>query len=135
MKKHERPVTVWPLGQFSVVRFLKEFKEFLKWFFTMSPRGDGFQIHWNTLPSRVRYFGFKRDWYDGPMYSFGIYFWHMTFIPNESSAQELYPLRAALWEAVESNPTLFLISDNKLLRDYAQQYLKEIEDDREDKLV
>ncbi|HFD1330503.1 TPA: hypothetical protein ACF1IQ_004574, partial [Yersinia enterocolitica] len=31
---------------------------------------------WNTLPRNVRYFGYRRDWIDGPLPSFGFWFFH-----------------------------------------------------------
>jgi len=101
----------------------EDFKEFLKWFCTLSPKGAGMQIEWNTLPPSVRYFGFKKDWYDGPMYSFSLYFWHLTLLPSGSAWHSYYKLGTALQEAVESNPTLFLISNNETLRGCAQKCL------------
>jgi hypothetical protein len=33
-------------------------------------------IYWNTLPSKARYWGYKKDWHDGPIPCFGFWFFH-----------------------------------------------------------
>jgi hypothetical protein len=29
---------------------------------------------WNWLPKKFRYFGYSKDWYNGPIYSFGLWY-------------------------------------------------------------
>lgn len=33
-------------------------------------------IYWNLLPKELRYWGYKQDWYDGPVPCFGFWFFH-----------------------------------------------------------
>lgn len=34
---------------------------------------------WNTLPKELRYFGYRQDWYDGPLSSFGYWFGNISW--------------------------------------------------------
>lgn len=34
---------------------------------------------WNWLPPELRYIGYVQDWYDGPMSSFGFWFFNWTW--------------------------------------------------------
>jgi hypothetical protein len=101
-------------------------KEFLHWLFTLSFKEDGFQLSWNTLPSKYGYLGFKKEFYDGPMFCFGFYFWHVVITPGAfPSMMETYDLRDALLDAVEINPEVHLLSNNKTVREYAITILEE----------
>ena len=36
-----------------------------------------YTVAWNSLPKDVRYLGFKKEYYDGPIYCFGLWYWHI----------------------------------------------------------
>jgi hypothetical protein len=37
---------------------------------------------WNWLPKKYRYFGYREDFYDHPLYSFGLWFTNVSwFLP------------------------------------------------------
>ena len=107
------------------MRQKKDFFEFLRWFFTMSPRADGMQIQWCYLENeKDRYFGFKKDWFDGPFYCFGFWFYQIVLEPLGSNMYFVHHHRKALEEAVKVNPEIHLLSDNKIVRELAENYLK-----------
>lgn len=40
--------------------------------------GPHYHLHlWNWLPPKHRYWGYRKDWYDGPMSSFGFWFFNV----------------------------------------------------------
>lgn len=47
-------------------------------------------IYWNCLPKELRYFGYQQRWYDGPIPSFGFWFFHfyIWWLPKESHENE-----------------------------------------------
>ena len=47
-------------------------------------------IYWNCLPKELRYFGYQQRWYDGPIPSFGFWFFHfyIWWLPKENHENE-----------------------------------------------
>lgn len=47
-------------------------------------------IYWNFLPKDLRYFGYQQRWYDGPILSFGFWFFHfyIWWLPKEKAESE-----------------------------------------------
>ena len=44
------------------------------------PEKDWWFVYWwNWLPAHLRYFGYQKDWYDGPLSSFGWWFGNVSW--------------------------------------------------------
>lgn len=111
--------------------YMKSFIEFLRWFFTMSPKADGIMIQWCYLKplvfkgKRLRYLGFAKDYYDGPHYCFGFWFYHIILSPLGSESYRNYDLRMSLNEATKLDPDYHLLSSDKAVRASAMEHIRE----------
>ena len=44
------------------------------------PDGDWYHFYWwNLLPRNLRYWGYRQDWYDGPLSHFGWWFGNVSW--------------------------------------------------------
>lgn len=67
---------------------MKEFFGWLVW----SIRYKNLKWDQNLLPPDVRYIGPKYDYYDGPFYMFGFWYWHI-YLHDQLSEEEWKKLR------------------------------------------
>lgn len=44
------------------------------------PKSDWYYFYWwNWLSAKYRYWGYQQDWYDGPIYHFGFWFFNWSW--------------------------------------------------------
>lgn len=58
---------------------------------------EGYKFYFwpiNWLPRGHRYLGYRRDWYDGPLFSYGFWWFNVSVSPCEEEEWELRKAKA-----------------------------------------
>ncbi len=103
----------------------EEFKEFLGWF-RRSLWHDGvggFDISWSLLQLSDRYWGFSKDYYDGPIWCFGFWYGHI-YLVDASNSIAWHTAIESLKEIIKKDIPVNLLSPNKYIRGIAENLAK-----------
>ena len=86
---------------------------------------SNFQFSTNFLMKHYRYIGPKKDYYDGPIYCFGFWWFHITFMDGEGSSfwacynnnKKLESVILELCMLDKKNKALILLHPDQEIRD------------------